>query len=87
MTEEEMFGLHHGLNGHEFEQTRGGSILQVFENYYLTKQRIFVGKNICGDFPGGPVVKTQHSQRKGLGSISGQGTRSCMPQLRPGTAK
>ena len=64
-----------------------GVILQVFENYYLTKQRIFVGKNICGDFPGGPVVKTQHSQRKGLGSISGQGTRSCMPQLRPGKAK
>ena len=23
MTEEEMFGLHHGLNGHEFEQTPG----------------------------------------------------------------
>ena len=23
MTEEEMFGLHHRLNGHEFEQTPG----------------------------------------------------------------
>ena len=87
MTEDEMVGWHHQLIEYDFEQTRGGSILQVFENYYLTKQRIFVGKNICGDFPGGPVVKTQHSQRKGLGSISGQGTRSCMPQLRPGTAK
>ena len=47
------------------------------------------------DFPGGPVAKTSHSQCKGecwwlggggggqwLGSISGQGTRSHMPQLK-----
>ena len=25
MTEDEMVGWHHGLNGHEFEQTPGGS--------------------------------------------------------------
>ena len=86
MTEDEMVKWHHQLTGYDFEQTPGGNILQVFENY-LTKQRIFVGKNIRGDFPGGPVVKTQHSQCRGLGSIPGQGTRSCMPQLRPGTDK
>ena len=27
------------------------------------------------DFPGGPVVKTPHFQCKGMGSISGQGTK------------
>ena len=35
-----------------------------------------------GDFPGGPVAKTLHSQCRGLGSVPGQGTRSHMPQLR-----
>ena len=25
MTEEKMFGWHHGLDGHEFEQTQGDS--------------------------------------------------------------
>ena len=35
-----------------------------------------------GDFPGGPVAKTPCSQRRGPGSIPGQGTRSCVPQLR-----
>ena len=39
-----------------------------------------------GDFPGGPVAKTLRSQCTGLGLIPGQGTRSRMPQLRPGTA-
>ena len=33
-------------------------------------------------FPGGPEAKTPSSQWGGLGSISGQGTRSHMPQLR-----
>ena len=27
------------------------------------------------DFPGGPVVKTPRSQRRGPGSVPGQGTR------------
>ena len=40
-----------------------------------------------GDFPRGPVAKTPCSQRRGLGLIPGQGTRSHMPQLRPSTAK
>ena len=34
------------------------------------------------DFSGGPVVKTLHFQCRGPGSIPGQGTRSCMLQLR-----
>ena len=32
----------------------------------------------CRDFPGGPVAKTPCSQYRGLGSIPGRGTRSCM---------
>ena len=39
-------------------------------------------KLIHGDFPGGPVGKTPCSQCRGLGSISGRGTRSRMLQLR-----
>lgn len=34
------------------------------------------------DFHGGPVAKTPHSLCRGLGSIPGQGARSCMPQPR-----
>ena len=32
-----------------------------------------------GDFPGGPVAKTLHSQCRGPGSSPGQGTRSRRP--------
>ena len=40
-------------------------------------------KDPCRDFSGGPVAKTPCSQGRGPGcSISGQGTRSYMPQLR-----
>ena len=46
------------------------------------------------DFPGGPVVKTPHTNAGGTGLIPGQGskshmwqTRVCMPQPRPGAAK
>ena len=35
------------------------------------------------NFPGGPVAKTPNA--RGLGLIPGQGTRSHMSQLRPGT--
>ena len=35
-----------------------------------------------GDFLGGPVARTLHSQWRGLGLIPGQGTRSPMLQLR-----
>ena len=39
--------------------------------------------NETGDFPGGPVAKTPHSQCKGApGLIPGQETRAHMPQLR-----
>ena len=48
--------------------------------YYLS-----IKKN--GDFPGGPMLKTPHSQCRGSGSIPDQGTRSHMPQLRPSAAK
>ena len=40
-----------------------------------------LGKN-SGYFAGGPVAKTLHFQRKGLGLIPGQGTRSYTPQLK-----
>ena len=36
----------------------------------------------CWDFPGGPVAKTPRSQCRGLGSATGQGTTSHMPQWR-----
>ena len=39
------------------------------------------------DFRGGPVVKTLHSQSRGLCWILGQGTRSYMLQLWAGTTK
>ena len=40
-------------------------------------------KGAPADFPGGPVAKTSHASNAGnLGSIPGQGTRSCMPQLK-----
>ena len=35
------------------------------------------------DFPAVPVAKTLHSRCRGLGSITGQGTRSHMQQLDP----
>ena len=44
-------------------------------------------KIISKDFPGGLVAKTPCFQWGGPGSISGQGTSSCMLQLRPSTAK
>ena len=37
---------------------------------------------VFGDFPGGPVAETPHSQCRGLGSIPGRGTRSHMLQLK-----
>ena len=43
--------------------------------------RIFK-KSMDRDFPGGPVAKTPHYQRRGPGLIPGQGTRSHMLQLK-----
>ena len=43
---------------------------------------------VLGGLPGGPLAKIPCSQRKRPpGSIPGQGTRSHMPQLLPGTAR
>ena len=46
-----------------------------------------IDQNGRQDVPGGSVVKTLGSETGGPGLIRGQGTRSCMPQLRPGTHK
>ena len=39
------------------------------------------------NFSGGSVAKTPCSQCRGPGFDPAQGTRTCMPQLRPGAAK
>ena len=53
-----------------------GAILRCIEKVPIS------GNSSIGDFPGGPVVKTQCSKCRGLGSIPGQGNRSHRPQLR-----
>ena len=47
-----------------------------------------IKRKVSGDFPGGPETKTQLPVQ-GARLIPGQGTRSCMPQLKilPATAK
>ena len=40
-----------------------------------------------GNFPAGPVAKTPSPNAGGLGLIPSQGTRSHIPQLRPGAAR
>ena len=44
--------------------------------YHLHLLVKMIIKTQCGDFPGGTVNKTPHSQCRGPGSIPGQGTRS-----------
>ena len=61
--------------------------LKVFQRKQEKLQRLIELRKFGRDFPGGPVAKTLCSQCKGLGSISGQGTRSHMLQLRLDTAK
>ena len=39
-------------------------------------------KYLWRDFPGGAVVENLPANAGDTGSIPGQGTRSCMPQLR-----
>ena len=46
------------------------------------KQRTAGQDGQSRNFPGSPVAWTPHSQRRGPGSIPGQGTRSPMPQLK-----
>ena len=43
---------------------------------------ITVTKSLALDFPDDPVVKTLHSQCRGPGSVSDQGTRSHVPKLK-----
>lgn len=44
----------------------------------------YTSKNKLGDFPGSPVTENLRSQRRGPGSVPGQGTRSHLPQIRVG---
>ena len=46
MTEDEMVGWHHRLNGHEFEQTPGGSEGQgsTSKNKNRNQPQIFIGR-------------------------------------------
>ena len=39
-----------------------------------------------GDFPGGPVAKSLSSQCRGLHAMTKIGSKTYVPQLRPGTA-
>ena len=47
----------------------------------------FIINHLLRDFPNGLVVKTPCSQSRGLSLTHGQGTRSHIPQLRPGMAE
>ena len=71
MTEDEMVGWHHQLNGHEFEQTLGdrkgqGSLAccssWVHKELYMTEQQQW-------DFPDNPVVGTSPFSAGGVGLI------------------
>ena len=106
MTEHEMVGWHHWLNGHEFEQALGdsegqGSLAWGHKELDMGEQ---LSNNNHRDFLSSfefPSLK--HKEQRtflvvewlrlhtpnagGPGLIPGQGTRSYMLQLRPGTAK
>ena len=79
-TEDEMVGWHHQLDGHEFEQGLGvgdgqGSLVccspcgckesNMTEWLNWTEAMEEKRKKSSGDFPGGPVAKTPHSQCRG----------------------
>ena len=76
-TEDEMVGWHHWLNGHEFEHGLGvgdgqgslaccslwgGKESNTTEWLNGTEAMEKKRKKSSGDFPGGPVAKTPHSQ-------------------------
>ena len=42
-------------------------MLFLLTQYWVNKVKIFVLKNLFGDFPSGPVVKTLHFQCRGCG--------------------
>ena len=64
-------------------------MLYIFYDFKCMAKRISFKaiRKYFGDFPGGQVAKTSHSQCRGLGSILGQRTRPHVPQLRPSRAK
>ena len=91
MTEDEMVGWHHRLDGQEFEQAPGvgdgqGSLaccsLWGCKESDTIEQLNNMFKLSSWDLPGVPVVKTLRSKAGGLGSIPGQRTRSHMLQLK-----
>ena len=74
MTENEMVGWHHRLNGHEFEQVLGngegqGSLACCsLWGHKKSDTENWTTTMLLLSFPGGPVVKTSCSHCKGDGS-------------------
>ena len=56
-----------------------------FYTHFTSIKKFVLLKN--KDFPGGPVARLHAPHPRGQGSITGQGTRSRMLQLRPSVAK
>ena len=65
----------------ELSQDRSLAVSDKSKNTENTQQ--FVDREAPWDFPAGPGAKTLSSQSRGWGPIPSQGTRPCMPQLRP----
>ena len=92
MTEDEMVGWHHQLDGYEFKPDlrvgdRQGSLVCCSprgckESDMIEQPNNNMFKLSSWDFPGVPVVKTLCSKAGGLGLIPGQRTRSHMLQLK-----
>ena len=60
----------------------------------MLRRTYIMTKRICGDFPGGPLAETPHSQGSGYRFDPWSGNRShilqlrvCMPKLRPSVTK
>ena len=51
--------------------TGGGVEYQPAQGFFLGDK---CSKTVCGDFPGGPVVKMSHFQSRGVGSRPGLGS-------------
>ena len=94
-TTDEMVEWHHRLDGHESKEALGvgdgqGSLAccspWVRKESDRTEQLNKTERYNMG-FSGGPVAETPPAQCKGPGLIPGQGTRVCLPQLRPGADK
>ena len=55
---------------------------KIKNKWFLTKDQCQHQESLNGDFPGGPVATTLALNVGGPGSVSGQGTRPHMPQLK-----